>query len=342
MMKMEGVKVMKKSLVCLMMAVCLLLAGGPASQIHAQEPLSVTLPVSQTLTVTGSTLSSEGSRFTYLMTAKDSSNPMPDGSTAEGYTFTLEGTQDSIIGPITYTHAEPYEYQVKLVSPTDKPGYTIDQEIYDVVVVIQNTDNGGLEQAIYIKNTNNDKVADMSWNHSYQPKPTDSSLMTALTVKKNISGTPDTASNFEFVLKADDSNSPMPEADTVSINGEGTASFATWSYTSTGDYTYKLSEQDSKISNYVYDTSVYTVTDSVTDQNGQLVLARTITDQNGNEVDIAAFTNKYVTGVAGNVYTGLHNNFPYLIGIVLTAGVLLVLYKRRKSDSEQADKSNAI
>lgn len=94
-------------------------------------------------------------------------------------------------------------------------------------------------------------------------------------VKKTISGTPSEDGTFTFKLEAENKSNPMPDGSNdgvklMTIMGAGEEDFGTWSYTEFGSYHYTVSEANNDESGYTYDTTVYTITDIVTDVGGQL------------------------------------------------------------------------
>lgn len=117
--------------------------------------------------------------------------------------------------------------------------------------------------------------------------------------KKITGGTPRRASTFTFLLKAADASCPMPEGSTgtektISITGAGTKEFGEIVFTKPGIYTYTISELNSAVKGYTYDKTVYTVTYTVTEQDGELVIARNISNGH-SEVEKIEFANKFHT-----------------------------------------------
>ena len=118
-------------------------------------------------------------------------------------------------------------------------------------------------------------------------------------VAKKITGdTPASSSTFTFILTAANADYPMPEGSVgttkeIRITGSGSSEFGPITFTKPGVYTYTVSEKNTGVEGYTYDTTVYTIQYTVTEQDGNLVLQRRITDPNGKEVDSSVFTNKY-------------------------------------------------
>lgn len=120
-----------------------------------------------------------------------------------------------------------------------------------------------------------------------------------LEVIKRITGdTPTTAATFTFVLSAQDNTYPMPAGSTgavkeITITGTGKADFGDISFTKPGPYVYKVNERKGSAKGYVYDTTVYTVTYTVTQTDGVLNVTRTITDSKDLPAEALNFTNDY-------------------------------------------------
>ncbi len=112
---------------------------------------------------------------------------------------------------------------------------------------------------------------------------------TKFPVEKAIDGQVPSDQNdtFTFVLEGQD-DAPMPENDTITIQGAGQSSFDNIYYTEEGTYTYTVTEVADENLPYVYDRSEKTVTVDVTrDSNG--LLQATYTVEGGS----LTFTNTY-------------------------------------------------
>ena len=121
----------------------------------------------------------------------------------------------------------------------------------------------------------------------------------SLPVQKKITGSsPASASTFTFTMSASDESCPMPEGTTgavkeISIVGAGSAEFGEITFEYPGTYVYTISEKNSGTHGYTYDTTVYTVTFEVVQEDGELSYSRTIKDNGGNVCSAIEFTNSY-------------------------------------------------
>lgn len=116
--------------------------------------------------------------------------------------------------------------------------------------------------------------------------------------KRIIGDTPKNESTFTFVLTAKESSFPMPAGSSgtvkeISITGAGSIGFGDITFTKPGTYVYNISEKNTGVDGYTYDTTVYTVTYTVTQEDGVLKVQRTISDSKANSVTAVEFTNSY-------------------------------------------------
>ena len=95
---------------------------------------------------------------------------------------------------------------------------------------------------------------------------------------------------FTFELSTDDETNPMPEKTSVTVKGNGTASFGTITFSETGTYTYTVVEKAGSNEECQYDNSTYTITYEVTNLEGLLEITK-IVKKNGFESGAVEFTN---------------------------------------------------
>lgn len=293
----------KTTLICCMLLVCIFALVVPQTVYATQATINVDITVGQVFTKSDNANAADN--FTYTVTALEAGNPMPVGSVGDVYTFSLGGTSDTSIGSITYNHAGVYTYEVKQVITTENPGYTYDKQVHIIKVYVRNTTDG-LQAYTVIEVENGVKVSDIAYENKYVAGTASHELMIDPPVKKIVSGSPATDSVFTFKLEAVNLSNPMPagSADgvkTITITGNGEAEFGTWSYDTSGVYYYKISEVNTGEIGYTYDTAVYTITDRVKDENGLLVLTRTVTNLAGEQVAECTFLNQYTAEQGENV-----------------------------------------
>jgi pilin isopeptide linkage protein len=259
---------------------------------YAAQGDTVNLTVKQNFT------SSVSGTFGYVLTGQNASTPMPSGSTGSTCTLNLTdtATQDISIG---YTAAGTYQYTLKADAATLGAGFTRAAEEYTVEVYVTGS-APSLDVAVIIKNKSGAKVddSDIIFTPGYQPLATGATPDTP--VYKTVNGNPPGAGNFTFVLRRiSPANAPMPAdssngAKQITINGSGAGYFGTWNYTKAGIYNYTAAETNTGVSGYSYDNTVYSITDTVTDNNGQLTISRNVTSSSGGSgLTAFSFTNTY-------------------------------------------------
>jgi hypothetical protein len=109
---------------------CLISSVAPAAL--AAAPGEITLTVKQVLQNTGSSMPAQET-FRYRLVPKPASNPMPAGSGLDCYAFALTGTNECNIGPIAFTRAGIYAYE--LVQTTACP---CPREVYALKIYVEN------------------------------------------------------------------------------------------------------------------------------------------------------------------------------------------------------------
>ncbi len=287
-------KCKRAALLCLLVLSIMAFSAQTAFAAPVNNPL--TLTVHQTFTNDG-TWTAVPKVFSYQMTAKTPGAPMPSGVAGDSYSFGIDGTASYASNPITFPQtAGSYVYEIAQEVPfPPAAGYTYDDEVYTVTVYV---DYGG-NADIVIAKSNHEKVQEIRFENRWAPKPTDPALMVDPPVKKTVMGSPKRKGNFTFKLQAGDKTNPMPAGSRdgvklIGITGPGQKEFGTWSYTKAGTYYYTVSELDNGITRYAYDTQVYTITDTVTENTShELILNRTVTNAANSFVDNFTFINEY-------------------------------------------------
>ena len=351
-------------MLCLTAVLAMILAAA-APLVTYSADISFGYTVEQFFETSSSTANDE---FTYRLKPLDGDNPMPAGSTAEGYTFTISGNDSVEIGPMADSRQGVFKYELYQVIDGVRPGYSYDDRIYTIEAYVSELKG----VSIFIFNGDREKADDLEFENGYNANPTDPLLMVDPPVKKTVTGSPDKNGVFTFKLVAQNVPSPMPPGSvggvkTLQILGAGEEDFGVWSYTEEGVYSFKVYEVNSKESGYTYDTEVYTITDTVSDVKGQLVLSRKVTNAKNRESDAFAFNNNYTrpattapgspavsgnAGVSGSPVsggkgvmpkTGDYMNTVFYIALVAVSGIvvvclmvyLLVARKRRREEDKQ-------
>jgi len=368
------------------LAVVLAFILSPAKAFAASTTFS--LPVQQIFTATpGST---PDSSFDYVLERVGSAegqvlpvaaHPMPAGTIGNIHGFTMDGNQTTSLD-LTFTRAGFYVYEVRAASNDRGSDYNLDDTVFIVTIAVANDDNGGLEASVRRVQYRQGQDGELSakiWDNDgvivfrkayagalEAPTPTDPALMVDPPVRKTVQGNPATAYTFTFRLEAAEAGQPMPPGSTgrtkdLTITGSGSAEFGVWSYTEVGTFVYTVREIATDNTDYVFDTTVYTITDIVTNADGQLVLNRTVTNQDNRAVSSLIFINFFVgddvevqevppvaappgagTRPTPGPKTGDYDDPMHMIIamtlsglIVLTA--LVLIYADRRSEDEHGD-----
>lgn len=276
----------------LLLAIALLAPVGNLAL--ADTPATLSIPVYKV--VSGIPVTTE--TFTFRLTGMDNA-PMPAGSVNGVKSVTIAGAGNTTFGIITYTAVGDYRYTISEVAGTSG-NYAYDTTVYDLVVQVTWKDQAGgvLQAAMYlVMQGQTEKQERAQFTNTVQADY----VIVDPPVEKRISGDrPSSNSAFVFYLKADNATYPMPEGSadglkSITINGAGSADFGNITYTRAGTYTYTVYEKTGSASGYVYDTTVYHMTVVVTETNGKLSAARTITNASGAVQAGLVFTNVYDT-----------------------------------------------
>jgi len=136
---------------------------------NANTQAEVTLRVNQAFTNHG-TAAAPNETFTYRLTPRQAGNPMPAGSSAESFTFAMQGNVSGPIGTIVFNQAGSYSYTIEHITSIAL-GYTFDRERYTVDIYIDQ----GMRSTMVLRRQSGVKVENISYSHSYRwiaPPPT--------------------------------------------------------------------------------------------------------------------------------------------------------------------------
>jgi len=237
--------------------------------------------------------------FNYILTPDKPNNPMPAGSNANGYAFTITGTANRQIN-ITFIETGIYVYELRHTT-SSRTGYIYDPKVYVIEIYVTNDLKYTVVAYNKINDTQKTKTQTIGYNHTYKMLPTDPDAMADPYVVKTVAGNPPAPGTFTFRLAAENPSNPMPSGSvngvkTITITGSNRSNFGAWVYYEAGIYYYTITEFDSG-GNYRYDTAVYTITDTVTAVGNQLELTRVITNKARNPVTSLSFINTYTGSI---------------------------------------------
>jgi len=121
----------------------------------------VSLTVKQVIN-SGSASAPPSGTFRYRLTPKTASAPMPAGSGPEGYTFHIAGTDEAQIGPIRFSAAGIYRYDLRCVAGMDA-GCSVDPQVYTIEIHVVET----LETISIVYLSDGVKASEISFEHTY-------------------------------------------------------------------------------------------------------------------------------------------------------------------------------
>ena len=118
----------RKALRLFALLVMILVAMTPMAAFAAGNPFGLT--VGQVFTTSSSTPAD--ATFTYRLKAQEPDAPMPTGSTAEGYTFTITGNSSVTISLAATARQGVFHYRLAQIVDAPKPGYTYSKQTYTI------------------------------------------------------------------------------------------------------------------------------------------------------------------------------------------------------------------
>ncbi|MCU6725426.1 Spy0128 family protein [Muricoprocola aceti] len=208
--------------------------------------------------------------------------------TSEEFSFELKNKEGTVLqtkkndafgnvkfDKIAYTLDDVGEhvYTVSEGIPEDTNGIMYDNNVYTVEVVVSDNGDGTLQIDKTIKDSDEEKRADITFTNTYYEKGSAN-----LRATKDFSGTTWKDETFQFVLTAgkaegSEAASPMPEgtvdgSKTVTVTKDSkTAEFGTIVYVNNGTYNYQIHEVNDEQAGITYDGIVWNV--RVIVSNGQ-------------------------------------------------------------------------
>lgn len=248
--------------------------GGNATNAiifdNSYDPAKTGVTISGTKELTGKNI--ENNMFTFRITG-DNDAPMPSATKVQnvGSSFAF--------GTIEYTEPGTYVYHISEVNGGNR-GYTYDGTVYDVKVVVTDTDG-----ALHADVSGADAIV---FKNSYDPGQVTLTGETALRAHKTLTGRELNAEEFVFEVKDADGN----VLTTGTNDADGNIVFKDLTFSEAGTYLYTVSEKDNNIGGIAYDDSIYTVQIDVRDAGGYLEAAvKYLAEQ--QEVQLPEFENTY-------------------------------------------------
>lgn len=243
--------------------------------------------------------------------------PMPENDTMS--VLINNKTGEGSFGDLIFTEEGTYIYEISETAGSDT-GYSYDDAVWILSVHVINVDGklqidkdrttytrksgtartgiSGFSDPLLARLSAGAKAA--AFINGYQPV----AVVYKPQAEKQINGPePGTTRRFTFVITEKTGNpekgAVLPANTTVSVEGENTAEFGEITFTKRGTYQFTIAEQkpDPVPAGYTYDSSTWTLTVVVDDQDGKLVISGHTYTRNtagaDSRTDKAVFVNDY-------------------------------------------------
>lgn len=128
--------------------------------------VDVSLPVKQIFTVQSTSAKPANQTGTYVFSAVSEDAPMPENSQDRSYSFSIQGTEQQAVIPLTFQHGGIYNYTLRATNQNDAQ-YTYDTARYDITVYVQNEENR-LTTQIIVENEKKEKCESIQYCHTYK------------------------------------------------------------------------------------------------------------------------------------------------------------------------------
>jgi len=138
------------------------LVGVWYTPAQAAQTGQATLTINQSFTNDGRSVP-PSETFVYRLTPVTAGAPLPAGSnTAQGYVFTITGTDEVQVGPIYFSTPGHFVYELRCISESRR-GYTIDRQVYTIEMHV--AENLTVITVIYLHHQR--KVSEITFAHSF-------------------------------------------------------------------------------------------------------------------------------------------------------------------------------
>lgn len=244
-------------------------------------------------TVQRDSLPEEGQDFTFVV--EPSQNYADDLTMPEDNEVTVHVNEtgepiQARFDSIRFHEAGTYSFLLK-EKQEQAPGFTYDESIWTLTLKV--IDEQGVLRIEDVTYTCEDQTQEMaSFINIYEVKP----VQWQPSVKKTILGdTPTNKETFQFELSSREEQEGMilPEDLQMTIAGEGQALFEAITFTKAGVYEFEVYEVTGFNEAYTYDTSVWTVRVTVTDEDAKLQTKVEYLSHEKSNTEFAEFENVY-------------------------------------------------
>ena len=141
-----------------------------ALEVYAVSTGKVTLTIEQIIT-DNITSMPPNETFVYRLASKTPDAPMPYGISSADYAFTITGTDEKQIGPISFNTPGIFIYELSCTTNSSS-AYIIDQRVYIIEVHVTND----LQTATIVYINSGTKIPEIYFEHVYQSLPSNPSF----------------------------------------------------------------------------------------------------------------------------------------------------------------------
>lgn len=292
-------------------------------------------------TVQKDSLPEEGQDFTFVV--EPSQNYADDLTMPEDNEVTVHVNEtgepiQARFDSIRFHEAGTYSFLLK-ERQEQAPGFTYDESIWTLTLKV--IDEQGVLRIEDVTYTCEDQTQEMaSFINIYEVRP----VQWQPSVKKTISGdTPTNKETFQFELSSREEQEGviLPEDLQITISGEGQALFEAITFTKAGVYEFEVYEVTGSNEAYTYDTSVWTVRVTVTDEDAKLqTKVEYLSDEESN-AEFAEFENVYhepknpeKPDDTSDTSFFTHAE-PYVISTLASGAILSGLYYRKRKHAKK-------
>ena len=216
----------------------------------------------------------EDDKFSFTLEAVTEGAPLPE-------TLKVETTKDkksASFGKISYEKSGTYEYVIK-EEKGSIGGISYDSAEHKVLVTVsKDEETNKLTAAVTY-----DGKESLTVVNPYNAEP----VSVRFEVRKTIEGKPENKPVFTFVLK--ETTKGADHSENIKIEGEGSGKFKEITFEKAGSYRFEISEEVGKEEHWKYDSKVYDITVTVTDDGSGKLQAKT----DGIKNNVAEFKNIY-------------------------------------------------
>lgn len=235
-----------------------------------------------------------------------------------------------------------YEYYLAEVEG-DNPNITYTDKVYTVRVTVTDNGDGTIKAESKVYDGNNEVTGVVPFTNVYTPSSADYLTFSGTKV---ISTNNRVTNAGEFRFKLESQNGPLPANTTVSNAANGSFIFPSIMFDTAGEFDYVITEVDTGIGGFTYDTARYEITVKVTDSaavlTAEIISFKKVTDSNETDAREIVFDNKYSATPATVAVNGTKlltgktmeaNEFEFILSAA-TTGAPTPAYSTAQNDAK--------